>query len=194
MKALHHFIVRIDKKYKDTIKLGNKELYLQSKFNEHQHRIPYGEIVAAPSKHYTGAVEGDVLFFHHHVIMNSSLHLGEDLYLVMYSPDTSVACHAIAYRDGGGDINMLGGWIFLEPPEKTEGYEYSESGIIVDIGLNRKPENKGTLMSTTPDLERQGLKVGDVVYYSKNSDYEMELDDGKKVYRMRDSDLMYAEA
>ena len=35
-----------------------------------------------------------------------------------------------------------------------------------------------------------GVEIGDVVYFSKNSDYEMEVD-GKKVWRMLVSDLMY---
>jgi hypothetical protein len=36
------------------------------------------------------------------------------------------------------------------------------------------------------------LHPGDVVYFSKNSDYEMEVD-GEIVWRMMTSDLMYAE-
>ena len=69
MKALYHFIVKIPKPVKNTIKVGDQEMYLDSKWNEFQNRVSSAEIVAVPEKHNTGAEPGDLLYFHHNVVL-----------------------------------------------------------------------------------------------------------------------------
>ena len=70
MNALNHFIVNVPKKHEDTIKLGDTEIFLESKFNEFDHRISHGEIVSTPLRYSVDAKPGDTLIFHHHVTMN----------------------------------------------------------------------------------------------------------------------------
>lgn len=55
MKALHHFIVRVPKRFEDTIEVGGQELYLDSKWNEFENRIAYGEIVSVPLRYGSDA-------------------------------------------------------------------------------------------------------------------------------------------
>ena len=71
MKSLEHFIVEIEKELQDTIKTeSGLELYIDTKFDEFQHRTTEGKILAAPAKYDTGAKAGDTIYFHHHVVIN----------------------------------------------------------------------------------------------------------------------------
>jgi co-chaperonin GroES (HSP10) len=189
MKPLHHFIVRLPNKFKEEIKLGDKTtLKLVTKFNEFEHRFNYGEIVGCPVDCPIDNCTGKTLYFHHHVVMEQMYDIGEDLYLVNYEPLGGYSNHAIAVEGEDGDIVMLGDWCFVTPPiEKEE--ETSNSGII--LTLKKEPELEGELLTIPQDSEWIGAKPGDLVGYTKNSEYEMELLNGEKVYRMRTTELVY---
>ena len=118
MKALRNFIVNVPKKTEDTVKLGDKEIFLDSRFDEFNHRICYGRVVSAPHVIETGAKEGDLLFFHHHVTQNKTLSLGDDNYIVVYDEENPRGSHAIAYRDSEGELHMLSEWVFVQPVEE----------------------------------------------------------------------------
>ena len=50
MKGLYHFIVHIPKTLKETVKIGDKEMYLDAKWNEFANRVSSAKIVATPEK------------------------------------------------------------------------------------------------------------------------------------------------
>jgi hypothetical protein len=189
MKPLHHFIVHIPQKFNDEVSFNGGTLQLVSKFNEFEHRVNYGEIVGCPVDCPIESCEGAILYFHHHVVMEQMYDLGEDLFLVNYDPIGGYANHAIAIEDEAGDITMLGDWCFVAPPVEQE-EETSDSGII--LSLEKEPELEGVLLTLPSDSEWIGTKSGDMVGYTKNSEYEMELLNGDKVYRMRTTELVYA--
>lgn len=188
MKPLHHFVVKLPQKYKDEIKFGDSTLKLVSKFNEFEHRYNYGEIVGCPKNCPVESCEGSTLYFHHHVVMEQMYDIGEDLYLVNYDPNGGYSNHAIAIEDKDGDITMLGDWCFVLPADKPE-EETSASGIV--LSLAKEPELEGQLLTIPEDSKWIGASDGDLVGYTKNSEYEMELLDGTKVYRMRTTELVY---
>mgnify|MGYP006908307979 CR=1 FL=1 len=186
MRPLHHFIVRIPDKFKDEVSFNGGKLKLVSKFNEFEHRYNSAEIIGAPKGF---DCVGDTLYFHHHVVMEQMYDIGDDLYLVNYDPYGGYGNHAIAVQDKTGNIDMLGDWCFVLPPDEPE-EETSDSGIILSI--KEEPKLEGELLSLPRDTEWIGAKSGDVVGYRPNSEYEMELQDGTKVYRMRITELVYA--
>lgn len=94
MNALNHFIVNVPKTHEDTIKLGDTEIFLESKFNEFDHRISHGEIVSVPMRYDTGAKPGDTLIFHHHVTMNKALSLGDSNHVAMYDEENTNSASA----------------------------------------------------------------------------------------------------
>jgi hypothetical protein len=189
MKPLHQFLIKLPKKFKDEIKLSKETtIKLVTKFNEFEHRFNYGEILACPKDCPLDDCKGGTLYFHHHVVMEKVYDLGEDTYLVNYDSLGGYGNHAIAYEDEDGDITMLGDWCFVLPPDKPE-EETSSSGIV--LSLAKEPELEGELLCLPPDSEWIGAKPGDMVGYTKNSEYEMELKDGTKVYRMRTTELVY---
>mgnify|MGYP003112202694 FL=1 len=189
MKPVRDFIVRIPKKFKDEVSFNGTKLKLVNKFNEFEHRVNYAEILGCPKSCPVDSCDGAVLYFHHHVVMEQRYDIGEDLYMVTYDPDAGYGNHAIAIEDEAGNITMLGDWCFVAPPPPAE-EETTDSGIVLSI--KEEPELEGELLHMPEGAEWIGAKSGDMVGYRKNSEYEMELLDGSKVYRMRLSEIVYA--
>lgn len=190
MKPLHHFIVQLDRKFNDEINLGdNTTLKLVTKFDEFGNRVNFGKIVAAPAGFKDAPYIGQILYFHHHVVMEQIYDIGDGLYLVNYDPNGGYGNHAIAIEDEAGRIHMLGDWCFVLPSDE-EKEETTTSGIILEI--KKEPKLEGELLALPKDSEWIGASIGDTVGYTKNSDYQMEMQDGTKVYRMRLTDLVYA--
>lgn len=191
MKPLNHFVVKVEKRFNDTMEVGDKSIYLDSKWNEFEHRICYGEIESTPSRHSTGAKKGDTLFFHHHVTTTDHHKIDEDLYLASVG---GWRPHAIAYRrKSDGEIVMLGAWLFVEPTEVSKEDSVSDSGIVTQLGINVKDRDVAKVIAPTPYLAEQGVKSGDIVGFSSDADYKMTLDDGSVVYRMMEDNLLYVE-
>ena len=187
MKALNHFIVHIPKKFKDEVSFNGSSLKLVNKFNEFYHRVNSGKIVNVPKgidkKHI-----GDTMYFHHHVVIEQRYDIGDNLYLVQYDSNGGYGNHAIGIENKDSDITMLGDWCFVAPPvEKEE----APSDYVVILSLTEEPELEGILLSIPKDSEWIGAKSGDMVGYTKDSEYKMELLNGDKVYRMRTTELVY---
>ena len=194
MNSLKHFVVKVPKRYNDTMQLGDTEIYLDSKWNEFDHRISYGEIVAAPSLVDTGAEPGDTLIFHHHTTQNKSLQLDEETFICVLDQENPRGSHAIAYRKKDGTLVMLSGWVFVTPIEEKEEDVVSESGIIVELGVNKVRKDIAEVYTPHQELEAQGVTKGSVIGFSKHSDYKIKLDDDTIVYRMRVDDIDYVQS
>ena len=195
MKTLRHFIVRVEKRFEDTIEIGGQEFYLDPKFNEFKHRIAYGEIKTAPMRGEHGAKPGDTLFFHHHVIMNVHMSMGGGDYLCEYEPDSYHSPqHAIAYRSKEtGEIHMLNDWVFVEPVSGPTGDILSDNGIVLEVSTERIRKDVARVIVPNEELKSMGVSVGDIVGFDKNSDYKIKLDDGTVAYRMKADDISYVE-
>lgn len=189
MKPLHHFVVELPQKFKDTVTVGGVELELVTKFNEFEHRFNHGHIVAAPVGFKDSSYVGQTLYFHHHVVMEQIYDIGDNLYLVNYDPAGGYGNHAIAIEDETGNITMLGDWCLVLPPDEEE-ETTTDSGLILE--LKKEPKLEGELLALPRSAEWFGVGTGEVVGYRKNSQYKMELIDGTAVYRMRTTELMYA--
>jgi hypothetical protein len=48
MKPLYHFIVQVPQRVNETKKIGDIEIYIDTKFNEFEHRVMEGVVVGVP--------------------------------------------------------------------------------------------------------------------------------------------------
>lgn len=176
--------------------MGNgMELYLDSKYQEFKHRITGGEIVSVPAKFETGAKPGDMLYFHHHVVIQKGQELGleenDGLFVVMYDHHQTIANQAIAYKcQETGKITTLGGWLLLEPIPEDQSNE-TVNGIEI-VKLKQVPTKKARFIEHNERTDWLDIQPGDVVHFKKGSDYEIEIDD-KIYFRIRPDELMYVE-
>ena len=192
MKTFDLFVVELEKLTNDTITTeSGLELYVETKFNEFEHRVTEGPVVAVPFKYDTGVSVGDTLYFHHLVVMNEGQPLtGEDNhYLVRYTPDHTVNNQAIAYQDKDGNITPLGGWVLLTPVEDEA--QTQDSSIEV-VSFSEPTVTKGALAFNTQETEELGVEVGDVVGFPVNRDYSITIE-GQEYYRVRNEDLLYVQ-
>jgi hypothetical protein len=58
MRPLYHFIVQVPERVKETKKIGDVEIYIETKFNEFEHRVMEGVVVGVPEKYNTGVEDG----------------------------------------------------------------------------------------------------------------------------------------
>ena len=194
MKTLDLFVVELEKQINDTIVTdGGLELFVDNKFNEFQHRVTEGPVVASPLRHDTGVKEGDTLYFHHLVVMNEGQVLTghEKHYLVRYDPVNTVNNQAIAYKcQESGEVQPLAGWTLLEPVGEPEPGEQSD--LIEVVKLVDSPVRTARVPFDCDATKELGIKKGDVVGLKKNRDYEIKID-GKTYFRVRAEDILYVE-
>jgi len=194
MKTLDLFVVELEKQLNDTLTTeSGLELYVDTRFNEFEHRVTEGPVVSPPIKHNTGVEPGDTLYFHHLVVLNEGQALTghENHYLVRYDPDHTINNQAIGYKSSkSGHIHPLAGWALLEPVEQEE--LKTKSDVIEVVELKKALPTKGRVAFEAPWLEELGLKQGDVVGFKQNRDYRIKIDD-KEYYRTRKEDLLYVE-
>ena len=192
MKPLNYFVVDLPKTTNDEIEIeGGLKIYMDTKFNEFDHRVTGGRVVAVPCKYDTGVEVGDWLYFHHHVVNHNAQPLtGKDThYVVLYDDEETLRSQAIAYKNKDDDIKMLSGWTLLDPVEEESDLT---SQIIDIIEMREKGYKRGRLMYEAKWTDDLGIKAGDIIGFEKNGDYRIKID-GKEYFRVRKDGLMYAE-
>ncbi len=190
MKALNKFIVKLPKKFNDSVKIGDTEIYIETKYNEFQHRVMGGEVVSCPLKYDTPVKEGDTIYFHHHVVLQGGKPVPgmEGCYMVVYDPEVAMNSQAFVYKcKDTGKIGSLSTWCLLEPVEEATGLK---SDVLEIVDYSTKNPTQGKVAYACSSCKELGVKVGDVVGIGKNRDYRIKIDD-KEYYRTRAEDFLY---
>ena len=193
MKTYDLFVVKLESTTKDTLVTDSGlELYIDTSFNEFEHRTTEGPVVCVPFKYDTGVEVGDTLYFHHLVVMGGNndgqIFTEEDnTYIVKYDPKFAIANQAIAYKSQkDGKIRCLTGWCLLKPVEQEELNLHSD--IIEVVDNSEKLPTKGEVAYLCKEGEEMGLEPGDIVGFKENRDYRLTID-GQEYYRTRAKDL-----
>ena len=123
---------------------------------------------------------GDKVYTHHFLCdEDQALELeGKKFYQLAYQ-----MCYC---RIREGKMKMLGDWNFIEPIEDKK--KTTESGIIYNFTPDKEPQ-VGVAKHINEDMRELGVKEGDLVYFTINSDYEI-LVEGEKFWRMRNVDII----
>lgn len=189
MNLLYYFVVKLPKLTNDEIALGDQKIFIDTRFEEFDHRVNEGEVVHVPLKFDTPVKPGDTLYFHHNVVINGGMPFADykDHYVVSFDPKVAVNSHAYAYRpQGTQDIVPLSGWSILEPSFEEE---LSNDLLHLDH-LERPPRTEAMVYVDSDDLRELGVSKGDIVGFQKNRDYTFKID-GQDYFRTRTTDLLY---
>ena len=192
MKSPLNFIVKIDSTTNDKMKTDSGlELYIDTKFNEFDHRTTEGEVLAVPEKRDTPVEVGDTLYFHHHVVLNGGMPISEldKWYMVIYNPHNAPYNQAIAYKSKKtGKVNSIKGWCLLEPDQEDR--ERPVESEIEVVKLKETPVTTGVVSFPSKELDDLGVSDGDVVGFKKNRDYRIKINE-KEYYRVAVTELLY---
>ena len=182
-----YYFVEVEKIQEDTIIVNGRELFMDTSYDELKHARQYGTVVALPHSLPKGinldVKVGDKIYCHHFLTNEENrvkFHEDEKVFSIHWS-----YVYAIVRK---GRVKMLHHWNFVK--QKVE----DESNYISDTGIYLKPEADdvelhGYIEYMNKDLKNLGVKKGDEVIFSENSEYEMIIE-GEKMLRMRNFDIL----
>ena len=174
---------------KHTLDYGNFKLKIDSEFNKFSDDIVTrsGIVMSVPSvatNSYTGdslnidIKKGDEIYTHHfltHEQHETEIN-GEKVYEIRYED-----CYCVV-RDG--NIIMLNEWNLIEPIKEDES-EFTIGNFKTKFELGNDSK-KGILKYPSKSIN---LNSGSLVYFKRNRDYEITVDD-KKYFRVNTRDIV----
>lgn len=187
MPTLNYLIVELDKAYENEVQvLEDQSLIVNSTIESVAHISRTAKVIEAPD--FVILKEGDEVVVHHNIfrlrndtkgnLTQSNYHLEGNKYFV---PLTEVFMYK---RDSD--------WICLEPYVFVKPIPLREEDSLL-LGLKRQHKGmefrKGSIAFNNKQLENQGVKVGDEVSFTKNSEYEFNIE-GEIYYKMRTKDIL----
>tara|TARA_R100001163_G_C5068160_1_gene208012 strand:+ start:4432 stop:5082 length:651 start_codon:yes stop_codon:yes gene_type:complete len=201
------FLVKVDKAYDDTVEVNGVELSLDIKWDPYKFARQYGVVQETPGWLPKGlkfdVKKGDKIYFHHLVtgsvgavtvdqkFESESAQDFKSQNLITWIDEENiykVHWQQIYARVRKGKLKMLHHWNFVK--QKTE----DEESIKTKSGIFIKPEVEditlhGNILHMNEWMKEQGVKVGDEIVFSENSEYEMTIE-GEKMLRMRNEDIL----
>jgi co-chaperonin GroES (HSP10) len=180
MKALYDFIVEpLGERYANKIKIGDKELVLNTNIENHKFVNSIAKVLATPVNIETKISKGDILLIHHNVFRrfydirgnekNSRAYFKDNKYFV------SMDQVFMFYNDGW---KSFGDRCFVKPLQ-------SDNTFITD---NRK-KNYGVLVYGNDQLKKLNVNEGDVVNYKDKREFEFVINK-ELVYCMKSNDIL----
>ena len=183
MKSPFYFIAKPvnGKRYDNTKDIGGVDFIVSTSEEDHKFSNRFAEVVELPLGYKGPIKEGDTLLVHHNVFKfyndmrgrqkSGKSFFKDDLFFIeteqffMYKQD--------------GKWNAYDRFCFVKPVPVTESYIKKPFTNEPLVGLMKYPNEY---------LLERGIKEGDMVCFSPDSEYEFTVDD-EKLYRMYDHQI-----
>ncbi len=173
--------IEVAKETEDTFTLNGIEMYRDTSFDPMRLARQFGIVYRVPMNNELNVQEGDKIWFHHFVPTDANK--------VSYIKDKNIYQadkNQIYLVERDGEMIPIGVWNFIKQ-EKTPA-RITKSGIILDAE-DKEVELHGEAVYINSDLKEQGVDIGDRVLFSKNSEYDMNIN-GSSLLRMRNFDIL----
>jgi len=176
MKSLYSFIVRpyLDR-YDNIRDIDGKELVINTNIENHLFVSKKAVVVSTPAAFDTDVKCGDIVYLHHNIFRrwydqkgkerNSSTYFKDDLYFC--SLDQIYMYNNRCHLD----------YCFVKPIKE-----------INDLYNKKEKEYFGILKYSNKFLEAVGLKPGELVVFTPNSEFEFIIE-GERLYCMKSNDI-----
>jgi hypothetical protein len=183
MKSPFYFIAKPvnGKRYDNTKDIGGVELIVSTSEEDHKFSNRFAEVMETPLG-YRGPIQiGDILLVHHNVFkfyndMKGRQKSGKSFFkddLFFIEPD-----QFFMYKSRGV-WNAYDRYCFVKPIPATESYIKKPISEEPLVGIMKYPNRY---------LSKQGIKEGDMVCFTPDSEYEFTVDE-EKLYRMFDHQI-----
>jgi len=176
MRSLYDFIVKpFKERYNNTKEIGNKELIVNSSIENHIFVSKKAVVVSTPAAYNTKVKIGDEVYVHHNIFRryydmkgrekNSGTFFKDDLYFC--NPEQLYMYNNQCHLD----------YCFVKPIENKS-----------NLSLSKEQDYFGILKYSNSSLEAVGLKPGELVIFTPNSEFEFIIN-GERLYCMKSNDI-----
>jgi hypothetical protein len=176
MKSLYNFIVKpYNDRYNNKTSVEGKELIVNSNIENHEFISKKAVVVYTPAAFDTDIKCGDIVYIHHNIFRryydikgnekNSGSYFKDDLYFC--SLDQIYMYNSKCHLD----------YCFVKPIKEIE-----------DLHNRKEKEYFGILKYSNRSLEAVGVKSGDLVIFTPNSEFEFIIE-GERLYCMKSNDI-----
>ncbi len=184
MKSPYNFIVSpFGEQYKNTKNIGGVELIVNTSMEIAKYVNREAVVIELPI-YYEGDIKvGDIVIIHHNIFRTyydmkgrqtrSPEYFRDDIYIV--NPERIY----LYKRDGIWKSHL--NYCFVKPISTIQDSEM--------FNTDKEQKHTGELVYLSKKQEEEGFKKGDMIAFTKNSEYGFEIDD-EKLYRMYDRDVV----
>jgi len=181
MTSVFNFIVKpVGERYDNKIKVGDKDLILNTKIESFKSVNNLAEVVAIPLAYSTTIKVGDLIIIHHNVFRRFYDIKGKQKNSRAFFKDNLYFCDIdqIYLYKRDNKWNSFGDRCFVKPLKNTNRLEASKERKLI-----------GILKYGNSSLEASEIHKGDLVGYTPNSEFEFVVD-GQRLYCMKSNDIV----
>jgi hypothetical protein len=181
MNALYDFIVKpVGEKYNNTVKVGGKDLVINTKIENWKFVNRLAEVVQVPSEFKTKINIGDKVVIHQNVFRTFYDMKGKKKKSRSFLKDNYYLCaldQIYLYKNNRG-WNSINDRCFIQPVKDNQ-----------DLTLDKEKSLVGILKYGNNSLEALKINPGDVVGFKPNGEWEF-LVDNERLYCMKSNDIV----
>ena len=175
MRSLYSFIIEPKKeRYENTTKVDDIELILNTEIQDHKFVSRVGVVLETPIVGKTGIKKGDEVIVHHNVFRRFNDVRGEEVNSKSYFEEDKyfVYPEQVFMYSKNGKWKPLDGYCFVQPIKNRKLFS-----------MEPEEELTGILKYLDNGLIKNGLKEGDLIGFTPDSEYEFIIDN-KRLYRV----------
>lgn len=182
MKPRYHYLIKpVGSEYNNTKVVGGVELTVNATIENAKYVNRIGEVISVPD----GSDElqvGDIVVVHHNVFRTYLDMKGRKRKSNEYFRDENylVPIDRIYLYKRDGKWRSLNHFCFVRPVAHVDDSEL--------ISGKKLEDHTGEVVYTNDYLENKGVSEGSNIGFTKNSEYEFEIE-GEKLYRMQTQDI-----
>lgn len=183
MRAPFDFIVRPvnNRRYDNVKQIGGIDLITSVSEEDHKSSNRFAEVVALPINYNGPVEEGDILLVHHNAFKYYNDVKGRQKSGRSYFKDDLFFIEPDQYfmYNKNGKWNAVGRYCFVSPVDSKKSFIVKNAKEEPLIGVMRYPN---------PTLVSMGVKPGDEISFTPDSEYEFLVEE-EKMYRMSTNDI-----
>ena len=181
MKSLYDFIIQpLGDKYSNTVKLGNKDIVVNTKIENWKFVNRLAIVKETPLAFDTKIKKGDIVIIHQNVFRTFYDMKGRKKKSRSYFKDDLFFCaidQLYLYKNKNG-WHSFGDRCFIKPIKDSD-----------DLTLDKEKKLIGILKYGNSSLEALDMNPGDLVGYTPNGEWEF-LVEGERLYCMKSNDIV----
>ena len=181
MNSLYDFIVKpVGEKYSNTVRVGDKDLIVNTKIENWKFVNRLAEVVQSPSEFSSDIKPGDKVIIHQNVFRTFYDMKGKKKKSRSFLKDNHYLCsldQIYLYKNKTG-WHTINDRCFVQPIKDNN-----------NLTLDKEKSLVGILKYGNSSLEAFKITPGDIVGFTPNSEWEF-LIDGERLYCMKSNDIV----